>query len=77
MSFKKFFFILLFIPIFCLAGDLRKYKYKVEGLRGDLEKSGTISIQTLSKENKKYELVTVELAADWGKDNFSTEKLLN
>ena len=52
MSNKKFLFILLFIPIFCLAGDLRKYEYKVEGLRGDLEKSGTISIQTLSKENK-------------------------
>jgi hypothetical protein len=77
MGIKNFIFILLLIPIFCLAGDLRKYEYKVEGLRGDLEKSGTISIQTLSKENKKYELVTVELAADWGKDNFSTEHLLN
>ncbi len=70
---KNFLLVLLFIPVFSLADDIRIYDYKVEGLRGDLEKSGTIKIQKINKENKEYELATVNIKADWGNDNFSVE----
>jgi len=73
MKIKKFFLILLFIPVFSLAGDIRNYEYKVEGLRSNVEKSGTIKIKKITKGNKEYELAVVNVKADWGKDNFSTE----